>query len=142
MFGVPLAFSDAQLRRLPNSLVACLTGATAAAVLAVAIAAGDAGPAWRAALAAPAVTAAYFSLYALAHGRLGGGDVKLAAPLGAVLGWHSWSLVATGFVLSWTAAALFVVAMKASGKDTQPATFPLGPFLIGGTLAALCVAGR
>jgi leader peptidase (prepilin peptidase)/N-methyltransferase len=142
VFGIPLAFTDAHLHRLPNWLVAGLAITTAVAIIGVVAATGDSSSALRACAAAVALTALHFGLYVLAPGQLGGGDVKLAAPLAAALGWHSWSLVVAGVVLAWVAAAAFVLIGKLAGEKLGQKAIPLGPFLIGGTLVALCVAGR
>jgi leader peptidase (prepilin peptidase)/N-methyltransferase len=137
-FGVPLAFADARHRRLPNLLVLGLSGSVGAAVIATAVVDPDAGSPARA-LAGAAVTAAFFlAVYFMAPGQLGGGDVKLAVPLGAVLAWFGWQTLVLGSLLPWLAAAITVAIMRLGRHRTA---IPMGPFLIGGALAAMLIAG-
>ncbi|MEV6831235.1 A24 family peptidase [Amycolatopsis sp. NPDC051102] len=137
-FGVPLTFADAHHRRLPNLLVLGLAGSVGAAVITIAVLDHEAGSLARA-LAGAAVTAAFFlAVYFMAPGQLGGGDVKLAVPLGAVLAWFGWQTLALGSLLPWLAAAIAVAIMRL-GRGRTPV--PMGPFLVAGALAAMLLAG-
>ncbi|SED62723.1 leader peptidase (prepilin peptidase) / N-methyltransferase [Amycolatopsis tolypomycina] len=136
-FGVPLAFADARHRRLPNPLVLGLAGSVSASVIATAVVDHDAGSLARA-LAGAAVTAAFFlAVYFTAPGQLGGGDVKLAIPLGAALAWFGWQTLVLGSLLPWLAAAIAVVIMRLGRRRTA---IPMGPFVIAGALAAMLLA--
>lgn len=136
-FGVPLAFADARHRHLPNPLVLGLAGSVGAAVIATAVVDHDAGSLARAFVGA-AVTAAFFlAVYFLAPGQLGGGDVKLAVPLGAALAWFGWQTLVLGSLLPWLAAAIAVAIMRLGRRRTA---IPMGPFLIAGALAATLLA--
>lgn len=42
--------------------------------------------------------------------QFGGGDVKLAVPLGFTLSWYGWATLLTGVLLGWLLAAVWVVA--------------------------------
>ncbi len=136
-FGVPLAFVDARQRRLPNLLVLGLAGSVGAAVVTTAVVNREAGSLARA-VAGAAVTAAFFlAVYFLAPGQLGGGDVKLAVPLGAALAWFGWQTLVLGSLLPWLAAAIAVAIMRFGRRRTA---IPMGPFLIAGALAAMLLA--
>ncbi|WP_410575571.1 prepilin peptidase [Amycolatopsis sp. cmx-4-61] len=136
-FGVPLAFADARHRRLPNLLVLGLAGSVGAAVVTTVVFTREAGSLARA-LAGAAVTAAFFlAVYFMAPGHLGGGDVKLAVPLGAALAWFGWQTLVLGSLLPWLAAAIAVTIMRLGRRRTA---IPMGPFLIAGTLAAMLLA--
>ncbi|WP_158263153.1 A24 family peptidase [Amycolatopsis sp. CA-128772] len=136
-FGVPLAFVDARQRRLPNLLVLGLAGSVGAAIVTTAVVNREAGSLARA-VAGAAVTAAFFlAVYFVAPGQLGGGDVKLAVPLGAALAWFGWQTLALGSLLPWLAAAIAVAIMRFARRRT---VIPMGPFLIAGTLAAMLLA--
>ncbi|MGW5722846.1 prepilin peptidase [Amycolatopsis sp. NPDC003865] len=136
-FGVPLAFADARHRRLPNLLVLGLAGSVGAAVVTTAVFNREAGSLARA-VAGAAVTAAFFlAVYFTAPGQLGGGDVKLAVPLGAALAWFGWQTLALGSLLPWLAAAITAAIMHLGRRRTA---IPMGPFLIAGTLAAMLLA--
>ncbi|MFB9690325.1 prepilin peptidase [Amycolatopsis plumensis] len=136
-FGVPLAFADAHHRRLPNPLVLGLAASVLAAVITTAVVDHNAGSLARA-LAGAAVTAAFFlAVYFMAPGQLGGGDVKLAVPLGSALAWFGWQTLALGSLLPWLTAALAVAIMRLGRRR---AAIPMGPFLIAGALAAMLLA--
>lgn len=57
---------------------------------------------------------------------MGGGDIKLAAMLGAFLGWKS--LIFIFFVSSFLAVLYFAIQFLFKGKETDT-TLPFGPFL-------------
>jgi leader peptidase (prepilin peptidase)/N-methyltransferase len=71
----------------------------------------------------------------LRPGAMGMGDVKLAALLGAALGWEVLPALMVGF-LAILPVALFTLVRK--GAEGRAATLPLGPFLaFGGALSLL-----
>lgn len=136
-FSVPLAFVDARQRRLPNLLVLGLAGSVGAAVVTAAVVNREAGSLARS-VAGAAVTAAFFlAVYFVAPGQLGGGDVKLAVPLGAALAWFGWQTLVLGSLLPWLAAAIAVAIMRLGRRWTA---IPMGPFLAAGALAAMLLA--
>ncbi len=63
---------------------------------------------------------------------LGGGDIKLLAGIGALLGWRG---VLTTWFLSSVFGTLFFVALKARRKMDWGAYLPFGPFLAAGAWA-------
>lgn len=85
--------------------------------------------------------AAYLVLACL--GGVGGGDVKLAAVLGLVLGYFGgWGAVTVATVLAWSAAGTWIplsrlVRRRAHGGSRGPPNLPFAPFLIGGAWVAL-----
>ncbi len=73
-------------------------------------------------------------VYGVARGRLGAGDVKLAALLGVALGFpHVISGLLLGFVLGGL-AAVTLLALRVKGRGD---TMPYGPALIVGATAIL-----
>lgn len=62
---------------------------------------------------------------------MGFGDAKLAAVLGALLGWQSFVV---GFLAAIVLGALFGVVGRALGGDRQ---IPFGPYLVAGAVIAL-----
>src|SRR5690606_32673530 len=80
------------------------------------------------------------ALYRLLHGRtgLGGGDIKLAAALGA---WLGWPQVPSLLLLTATLSLASWGLMAACGRTSRMQ--PLGPSLaLGGLLVLLMSAGR
>ncbi len=74
--------------------------------------------------------------YALLMGRegMGGGDVKLAAMLGAFLGWKIYLLA---FVVSSLLGGVVGIALMLSGRHGGKHPVPFGPFLAVGGMVAL-----
>jgi len=65
---------------------------------------------------------------------MGGGDVKLGAFMGLVLGFPQ---AIFAVVLSFLIGAIFAVALIISGKKHFGQTIPFGPFLVLGSLIML-----
>ena len=126
VLGVLLSEIDLRCLRLPDPIV----GALALAVLPV----GLAGSVGRGLAAAVVVGSGYLALSVLSGGRLGLGDVKLAAVLAYVLGSVSWTAVGLGVLIPHSvngSVALFML-LRGRGRD-----LPLGPSLLIGALLAL-----
>lgn len=77
----------------------------------------------------------FLSLFLLTRGRgMGFGDVKLAFPLGLLLGWPNTVVaIFLSFILG---AAVGLIAMMLKKKKLK-STIPFGPFLVLGTFIAL-----
>ena len=82
----------------------------------------------------------FYSLAAVSNGKwMGGGDIKLAAFMGLVLGWQGMSVALyTAFVLG----ALVGVFALLSGKKKLGSKIPFGPFLVVGTFIGLFFAEK
>jgi leader peptidase (prepilin peptidase) / N-methyltransferase len=130
--GVALAATDLRTRQLPNRLVlpsylaipslTALTGTHPSALI-------------RATLGMIAVLTCYALLYTVFPGHLGGGDLKIAGPIGFLLAWQSWSALVTGTLLTWVLATLALPLSTAAPPRTAAPSLPLGPFLTGAALA-------
>jgi leader peptidase (prepilin peptidase) / N-methyltransferase len=140
--GVPLAFIDARECRLPNAVTlpaypACLALLGAAAPFV----SGGTGR-FVHALIGMAAAVAFFGVLLLASPTgIGMGDVKLAGPLGAYLGWLGTTAFLAGLLAGFVLAAAAGLGLVLAGKATRRSQFPLGPFLIAGTLAVVLASG-
>ncbi|GGK93640.1 prepilin peptidase [Mangrovihabitans endophyticus] len=133
VLGLLLAEVDRRCLRLPDPLVAALA--------VVAGSAGLAGSAGRALAAAVLTGGGYLAVAVASGGRLGLGDVKLAAVLGWLLGSVSWSALGLGLGLAHAingSVAVTVLTARRAGRDHR---LPLGPALLTGALVALLVCG-
>ena len=137
--AVPLVFIDSAVRRLPDPL----TGAALAGTLglfAVAVAeGGTSGPLVRAAVGAAALCGFYLLLFLIRPSGMGLGDVKLAAGIGAGLGWLGWPSLIAGTFLTFLLAAGYGLALVALHRATRTSQLPLGPFIVLGTLIAIAI---
>lgn len=135
--SVVLVVVDVEHHRLPNRVL--YPGAGAAAVL-LAVAADVRHDWWgvlRAVEAAGVVYVVFFVLALISPRSLGMGDVRLAALLGAYLGFRSWPLVYLGLLAGFVIAAGIAVVLLAARRATRTTALPFGPALILGTLLVL-----
>jgi leader peptidase (prepilin peptidase) / N-methyltransferase len=140
--AVPLAFIDAQQHRLPD--LATLPSYPASLLLLGAAAPFVAGGSGRFvhALIGMAAAVAFFGLLLLVSPTgIGLGDVKLAGPLGAYLGWLGAAAFVTGLLAAWLLAALTAIGLLLARRATRKSEIPFGPFLIAATLGVVLASG-
>lgn len=124
--------SDLRTRRIPNRVT--IPGLAAALACA---AAGGVAPGV-AAIAGAALAGGYFLAFALAApGRLGIGDVKLAAFGGSVVGLSAVPLLLVAATLSGGIWALVLLTVRRRTRDS----FAYGPAIALGVIAALARSG-
>jgi leader peptidase (prepilin peptidase)/N-methyltransferase len=140
--GVPLAWIDATVRRLPD----VLTVPAYAGTLALFAAAAGLAARWpdllRAGLGGAALCGAYLALSFVSRGQVGIGDAKLGASVGTALAWPSWPVLLAGTVLAFVLAAGCAVVLLASRRGTLRQQVAFGPFMLAGALLALLAAGH
>jgi leader peptidase (prepilin peptidase)/N-methyltransferase len=135
--AVPLAFIDAEVRRLPDVLTGAAFAGTALLLLAAAAASGDWHVLARAILGGLALSGFYLLLALISPSGMGMGDVKAAAALGTMLAWPGWtSLIAGGFA-GFLFAAVYGIALLISGHATRKQQIPFGPFMIAGAFLVI-----
>ena len=140
--GVPLAFIDARQRRLPD--VATLPSYPACLLLlgvAAPFVAGGTGRFVHALIGMAAAVAFCLILLLISPAGLGLGDVKLAGPLGAYLGWLGAAAFVTGLMAAWLLAAVTGIGLLLARRATLRSQIPFGPFLITATLAVVLISG-
>jgi Type II secretory pathway, prepilin signal peptidase PulO and related peptidases len=84
--------------------------------------------------ALPLLLIALFCAYVLKKEAIGGGDIKLMAFAGLVIG---WKLVIPAYLIGVTAGALIGIALMASGKKKRGDEIPFGPSLCFGVLVSV-----
>lgn len=72
-------------------------------------------------------------------GGFGGGDVKLTAACGLLLGWR---LTLLGGLFAVITAAVYGLILLARNKARRDSAIPFGPFLSGGMVLACCFGER
>jgi leader peptidase (prepilin peptidase)/N-methyltransferase len=135
--AVPLVFIDVAVQRLPDPLTGTAFAGSATLLAAAAFTAGHPGHLTGAAIGAAALPAFYLLLFLIRPSGMGLGDIKLAASTGALLGWLGWPQEVAATFLTFTAAALYAIALLATRRATRTTQFPLGPFIIAGALLTL-----
>lgn len=134
---VPLAVIDLRTLRLPNSWTLPAYPIVAVLLLVPAVADGSWGSYGRAALGGVALLALYLLLHVINPAGMGLGDVKLAGPLGALLGWLSWDTLLWGALLGFVlgaAAGLLLIALRRAGRRSE---LPFGPAMLAGAWLAI-----
>ena len=68
---------------------------------------------------------------------MGMGDVKAAAGIGTMLAWPGWRLLIAGGFAGFLLAAIYGIALLASGRATRKQHMPFGPFMLAGAFAVI-----
>ena len=146
--AVALSVIDWHTRLLPRVVVLPATLAAVVAVTVVGLATGERDALVRALVAMVLARSFFWVLWFVRSAGMGFGDVRLAAPVGLVLGWVGWGALAIGL---WASFMLFVVPalvvlLARRDRSLLKRSFPFGPFMVGGALVGLvwgtALAGR
>jgi leader peptidase (prepilin peptidase)/N-methyltransferase len=141
--AMPLSVIDAITRRLPNPLTAAAFAGTAVFLLLAAVTGGQWHDLGRA-MAGGGILAGGYGALAVA-GAAGPGDAKLAASIGALLGWAGWWPLLAGTAAAFLLAAPYSAAMLVSrlrpADSRPPRRMPFGPFMITGAFLTLALMG-
>lgn len=134
-----LAVCDLRWLILPNKIMFPLLIIGLVRLLLVAVT-GNSLMAWLGPLeAALAVGGAFFIMANLKNGTLmGGGDVKLAAFMGLLLGLQKTALA---MILAFNSAAIIAMILIGFKIRKRKDMIPFGPFLIAGTIVAYLYGG-
>ena len=142
VLGVMLAAIDISVQRLPDRLVLPAFPLLISLLALAALLEHDAAGLVRALLGGLALGAGFLVLALLRPGQLGGGDIKLAGLAGLAVGWLGWPAVTTTAVLGFALSAVMSLALLAARRVSLSSAVCFGPFLLGGALIAILVAGH
>lgn len=143
VLGVMLAAIDISVQRLPDRLVLpAFPLLISLLALAALLEHNDGAGLVRALLGGLALGAGFLALALLRPGQLGGGDIKLASLAGLALGWLGWPAVTTTAVLGFALSAVTSLALLGARRVSLSSAVCFGPFLLGGALIAILVAGH
>ncbi len=82
----------------------------------------------------PLLLIALFCMYVLKKDAMGGGDIKLMAFVGLVVG---WKLIVMAYIIGIVSGALAGVTLMALGKRKRSDAIPFGPFLSFGVVMSV-----
>jgi leader peptidase (prepilin peptidase)/N-methyltransferase len=139
--GVALAAIDLEHFRLPTPLVRATLALVALGLVMAAALDGAIHPLLTAAIGALLFTGVLFVAHLVSPRSMGFGDVRLAAVLGAVLGWYGLGVVLSGLLLGHVLGAVLGLAIGLSRRRVRGVRLPFGPPLIAGALAVVLLAG-
>lgn len=138
--GVWLLVVDARTHRLPNRIVLPTLAGSLLLVGAEALLLQDASRLLRSLSAMLVLGGFFLALRLLSRGGMGGGDVKLAAVLGVVLGWHGWTAVMLGAASAFLLASLYALVLLSLRRATGRTRIAFGPWMILGAAAAIAAS--
>ncbi|MEV7693547.1 A24 family peptidase [Microbacterium sp. NPDC089189] len=137
VLSVALAIIDARTHRLPNRLV-LPAYPVLLLLLVLASAALGTNPALLTAVLASVAVFVFFLLLRWAQPRgMGGGDVKLAAVVGLVLGYLGWDAVLWGVLAGFLSGGLYSVFLLSARRATRRTAIPFGPWMLLGAWLAI-----
>ena len=82
----------------------------------------------------------YVLLRALSRGGMGGGDVKLAALIGLVLGWHGGTALVVGAAAAFVLGAGHALGLILLRRATRTTHIAFGPWMIIGAVLGVAAA--
>lgn len=138
--GAWLFVIDVRTHRLPNRIVLPTLAATMALVGLEALIVPEDGRLWGALSGMICAGGFFVVLRVISRGGMGGGDVKLSALLGVVLGWHGWTALAMGVASAFVLAALYAVALMVMRLADGKTRIAFGPWLIIGAVLGIAVS--
>ncbi|HEX8627006.1 MAG TPA: A24 family peptidase [Catenuloplanes sp.] len=139
--GTLLAAVDLRVHRLPTPVLTYALIVVGVLIGAASVAAGDLAILRNAVAAGAVVGASYLALALLLPGRLGMGDIRLAALASVLLGTQGWDTVILGAILPYVSAAPIVAVQILRGGVQRHSQLPFGPYLIIGALASVLLSG-
>ncbi|QDE35266.1 prepilin peptidase [Microbacterium foliorum] len=132
-----LVVIDIRTHRLPNRIVLPTLAALVVVGGVDAMITGDSTAMIRAAWGMLILGGFYAALRLLSREGMGGGDVKLAAVIGLILGWHSWQALAVGAASAFVLGALFAVSLMMLRRANGSTRIAFGPWMILGALLGI-----
>lgn len=140
LIGCLLVAIDMQTHRLPNRIVLPTLAALLGLVCLDALSTG-ASRALVGALSGMLVLGVFYAtLRSISRDGMGGGDVKLAAVIGLVLGWHGWQALAVGAASAFVLGALHALVLIALRRADASTRIAFGPWMILGAVLGIAAA--
>lgn len=136
-----IAVIDARTRRIPNALTYPLTPVLVVLLVLAALLEGDPAAALRVVLGGLAAFCALLALALISPRGMGMGDVKLAASIGAALGYLGWGHVLLGLFVGFLYGGLTAIVLLLARRRTRRDLLPFGPYLAAGALTAVLFGG-
>ena len=129
-----LVVIDARTHRLPNRIVLPTLAALIALAAVDALVAGRSGALVRGLLGMVILGGFYAVLRGISRAGMGGGDVKLAAVIGLLLGWHGWQALLIGAASAFVLGALYALGLMLLRRADATTRIAFGPWMIAGAL--------
>lgn len=138
--GVWLLVIDARTHRLPNRIVLPTLAGVLVLITLDALVRGEASALIRAVVGMLVLGGFYVVMRAASRGGVGGGDVKLAAVIGLVLGWNGWQALAVGAASAFVLGAFYALVLMALRRADRSTRIAFGPWMIIGAILGIVAA--
>jgi leader peptidase (prepilin peptidase)/N-methyltransferase len=138
--GAWLIVIDSGTHRLPDRIVLPTLAGAIALVLAEGAATGEGGPVAGALWGMLLLSGFYAMLRLLSRGGMGGGDVKLAALIGLILGRHGGQALLVGAAAAFVLGAVYALALIALRRADRRTHIAFGPWMILGGVLGVAAA--
>ncbi len=139
-FGTVLSLIDIDTRKLPANLVYLMFILMLANAIVILELTADSSRFVTALLSMAAFSTVYFVLWFVKPGAMGYGDVRLAGPVGFILGFMGVEISLWGFFLAFALATVYSIPGLVKKKDNLKKVIPFGPWMIAGALVAIICA--
>ena len=137
--GAWLTHIDIREHRLPNRIVAPLAGGLLVLAVLATLASGSIAELSRAVAGSLILGCFYLVLRAASRRALGGGDVKLAVPIGFLLAWDGWIPLIAGGGLAFILGGIWSILILVTRRGTARTPIAFGPFMVLGALVGLAI---
>lgn len=134
-----LVVIDLRTHRLPDRIVLPTLGVLLLLAVVDAALTNDTAPLIRGGAGLLILGGFYALLRLISRDGMGGGDVKLAAAIGLVLGWHGWQELVVGTVAAFMLGALFACGLMLLRRADGATRIAFGPWMIAGAVLGLAV---
>ena len=134
-----LTIVDVRTHRLPNRIVLPTLVALLALAVIDALLTRESGPLTGALLGLLALGGFYALLRLVSRSGMGGGDVKLAAVIGFLLGWHGGEALVIGAASAFVLGSLFALVLILLRRADGATRIAFGPWMIAGAVLGVLV---
>ena len=137
--GIRLIVIDARTHRLPNRIVLPTLGAVVVLAVVDGLVTGEGERMLRSLLGGLILGGFYALMRVMSRQGVGGGDVKLAAVIGVVLGWHGWATLLVGAFAAFLLGSLYAIVLMALRRADRSTRIAFGPWMIIGAALAVVI---
>lgn len=137
--GIRLIVIDARTHRLPNRIVLPTLGAVVVLAVVDGLVTGEGERMLRSLLGGLILGGFYALMRVMSRQGVGGGDVKLAAVIGVVLGWHGWATLMVGAFAAFLLGSLYAIVLMVLRRADRSTRIAFGPWMIIGAALAVVI---
>jgi leader peptidase (prepilin peptidase)/N-methyltransferase len=135
--GIALALIDLDHQLLPSAIVRTVFALLTIALVGASAITGDWWALPRGMIGAAALFLFYLAIVVIAPRGMGGGDVRLAAVIGLLLGYVGWDVLVVGAFAAFVVGGVVGLALMAASRADRRTRIPFGPHMLLGAWIGL-----